>query len=212
MLFNKRLKEINERCNKKAMPKLVSGFTLIETLVAVSIFTISIVALLVVLTQGISNNNYAKKKILAAYLAQEGIEYMRNMRDTFVLYHPTDRQSGWNAFNTNVAGGIYPAGSTICVPSDGCYFGDLSDINYTDQTQPMAGIDLFPCSGTCSPLLYDAATGKHGYSGVNSGFIRKINVTPISVNETKISSTVYWTQGSGNYNLTFSENLYNWIE
>ena len=74
-----------------------NGFTLIETLVAVSIFTMSIMALLVVLTQGIANNNYAKKKILASYLAQEGIEYIRNMRDTYTLYTGVPGNS-WNGF------------------------------------------------------------------------------------------------------------------
>jgi type II secretory pathway pseudopilin PulG len=117
------------------------GFTLIETLVAVSIFTLSIIALLVVLTQGIADNNYAKRKVIAGYLAQEGIEYMRNMRDTFVLFDPTDSQTGWNAFNTKVAGGVFPS-SSVCAQAngDGCYFGDLTASDYTNPLQPMAGL------------------------------------------------------------------------
>jgi Tfp pilus assembly protein PilV len=59
---------------------------LIETLVAVSIFSLSILSLMAVLAQGISDTNYAKQRIIAAYLAQEGIEYVRNMRDTYVLF------------------------------------------------------------------------------------------------------------------------------
>lgn len=65
------------------------GFTLIETLVAISIFSISILAMMAVLADGISDTNYAKTKITASYLAQEGIEYIRNMRDNYVLYTDT---------------------------------------------------------------------------------------------------------------------------
>jgi hypothetical protein len=77
----------------------------------------------------------------------------------------------------------------------------------------MASITMTACASSCPLLLYDAATGKYGYaSGVSSGFIRKIQMTPVSLNETKVLSTVYWTQGSGNYSIVFSESLFNWVE
>src|SRR3989338_1736354 len=81
--------------------KLNRAFTLVETLIAISIFSISVLALMSVLGQGISNTNYAKQKILASYLAQEGVEYIRNMRDTYVLYSATSTL-GWSAFNTKL--------------------------------------------------------------------------------------------------------------
>ncbi|MEJ0001975.1 MAG: prepilin-type N-terminal cleavage/methylation domain-containing protein [bacterium] len=68
------------------------GFTLVETLVAISIFTLSVLIMLSVLSKGISDTAYAKKKLIASYLAQEGIEYMRNMRDTYMLYSATRRR------------------------------------------------------------------------------------------------------------------------
>ena len=74
--------------------KKESGFTLIETLIAISIFSISIVTLMTVLSSGISDINYAKKKITATYLAQEGIEYARNQRDNYFLSSTTE----WNDF------------------------------------------------------------------------------------------------------------------
>ena len=144
-----------------------SGFTLVETLVAIAIFTTSILALMVVLTSGISNINYAKKKMTATYLAQEGIEYVRNMRDTSVLSNSTS-QEGWESFKTDLISslasespsGIYPVGSDFS-----------ADFKRTIEANESFGD-----------------------------------------NEIKISSTVSWTQGSGNYNITFSENLFNWIE
>jgi Tfp pilus assembly protein PilV len=74
------------------------GFTLVETLVAISIFTMSILGLMSILASGISNTTYAKQKMVASYLAQEGIEYVRNLRDTSVLYDVAGAQHGWDAF------------------------------------------------------------------------------------------------------------------
>lgn len=75
---------------------LNKGFTLVETLVAISIFTLSMVAVLSVLVTSISNTSYAKRKMVASYLAQEGIEYVRNMRDNYVLYPESGKS--WVSF------------------------------------------------------------------------------------------------------------------
>ena len=189
----------------KKVNKLDKGFTLVETLVAISIFTLSILALLVVLTQGISNTTYAKSKIVASYLAQEGIEYIRNMRDTFVLYGATS-QAGWDAFNNKLA--------SCSSTGNGCFF-NADNLNYSDSTQPMSDIILTACSSSlCSngALFYDSTTGEYGFSGVASGYTRKITMSQVSADETKILSTVYWTQGSGSYSIVFSESLFNWME
>lgn len=193
--------------NKK---NIVSGFTLVETLVAISIFTVSILALISVLTSSISNTYYAKQKMIATYLAQEGIEYFRNMRDTYVVYDSTSTQTGWDAFKSKVV----PSAGALCASANGCYF-NADNINYSDSTKPMIDIILTACSSSSCPngtLLYNSTTGKYGFTGTNSGFIRKILVSQISANETKIFSTVSWKQGSGDYSITFSESLFNWIE
>lgn len=130
--------------------KLNRAFTLIETLVAISIFTMSILGLMSILASGISDINYAKNKITAAYIAQDGIEYIRNMRDTYVLYSV----NGWDNFKA------------------------------ADKTYP-------------SPY---------------SNFTRIISMIEVNDDEVKIFSSVSWTQGYTNHNITFSENLFNWIE
>jgi len=141
------------------LKKTNKAFTLVETLVAISIFSVSVLSLLSILASGVSETNYAKQKIVASYLAQEGIEYARNMRDTSVI-SAGDAQTGWNNFKDN------PLNLTL-IPS------------YSD-----------------------------------SSFTRSITKTLVlgSSNEVKITSTVSWTQGSGHYNITFSENLFNWVE
>jgi len=138
----------------KQKNKTNNGFSLVETLVAISIFSLSILGLMSVLASGISNTNYAKQKIVASYLAQEGIEYVRNMRDNAVLY-PSG--TGWTNFSSP------------------------GTINY--------------------PAVDDFASFNRE--------ITKIAV-PASSDELQITSKVSWTQGSGNYNITLTENLFNW--
>lgn len=186
------------------------GFTLVETLVSLAIFSVAILALLVVLTQNLSDTNNSKRKIIASYLAEEGIEYMRNMRDTHTLY-TVPALTGWNNFYTKVVG----AGNQICAQaqSRGCYFADLSAGDYANNVQPMASLVIVACGQSCPALLYDGTQGKYNYNtGTASGFIRKITVIPISANEMKVVSTVYWDQGPNTYSVVFSDSLFNWVE
>lgn len=191
---------------EKFSKKRNRAFTLVETLVAISIFTMSLLSIMVVLGQGIADTNYAKNKIIAAYLAQEGIEYLRNMRDTYVLY--SSGNSGWPQFLNKLTNP-----TARCNQNSGCYFGDLSVGDFTNPSQPMIGLSITSCSSTCPVLLYNSTIGKYNYlSGANSGFVRKMQTTQISADEVKIFSTIYWPSGSGTHAITFSENLFNWIE
>ena len=180
------------------------GFTLIETLVAISIFTTSVLTLVIMLSQGISDTNYAKNKIIAGYLSQEGIEYVRNLRDTYVVSGAT-AQAGWNAFVNKLSNGG-------CMLSAGCFFDDIAIFEDSSIT-----FSAFSACGTpCQVLNYNfgvGSLGKYFYAiGQSSGFRRVINVTVVGVDEVKVSSTVYWGQASGTKNVVLSENLFNWSE
>ena len=142
------------------------GFTLVETLVSISIFSMAILGLLSILASGITNTTYAKQKMTADYLAQEGIEYVRNIRDTAVLYDVQGAQHGW-------------------------------DILFKAVLPTTSSNTFYPINNSDFP-----------------GFTRTIsaNTTSFGTNEVKISSNVSWKQGSSNYNITFSEDLFNWIQ
>jgi Tfp pilus assembly protein PilV len=181
-----------------------SGFTIIETLVSLSIFSMSIITLLSVLGNGISSTNYAKQKMIASYLAQEGIEYTRNIRDTFVLYSASS-QEGWDDFKEKLT----DAG---CDLTDGCFFDDHSV--FSGGEMPSANhVSFIACGTACPKFLYDETTGKYNYiSGTSTNLTRKIKITEITDDEMKVSSTVYWVSGTGTKSLTLSEDLFNWIE
>lgn len=102
------------------------GFSLVETLVAVMIFSVAIMAVMTVLSGSISNINNVKKKMVATYLAQGGIEYVRNMRDTYVISAGTP-QEGWDKFRDDMRG-------IGCDKEEGCELCNLvaSTLNCSD--------------------------------------------------------------------------------
>lgn len=171
-----------------------TGFTLVETLVSISIFTVSLLGLMSVLASGISNTNYAKNKTTASYLAQEGIEYVRNMRDSYVLRLGS---SGWNQFRSNF---------------DSCNSGSECGFNNSVSMDSNSFIEKCNQLNGCALYINNGGYSSNG-GGVNSGFVRKIyRDQSIGGDEVKIFIKVEWTQGSGNYSVIFSENLFNWIE
>lgn len=184
--------------------KLNSAFTLVETLVAVAIFSLAVLALMVVLSDSVTSTSYAKKKIIATYLAQEGIEYFRNVRDTYVLYQAAN-MNGWDEFRLKVD-------ACNVTTTEGCYFDDQG-LDFLETDQPITGIAINECTGDCPYLLHDAVTGKYNYlAGEPTDFSRKMLITNITDDEMRILSTVSWTQGSGEYQISFSENLFNWTK
>ena len=170
----------------KKLKRQNKAFTLVETLIAIAIFTISITALMSVLGSGISNTNYAKTKMTATYLAQEGIENIRNMRDTYIL-----DQSGWNGFKSKFSNCIDPF----------------------DKSCGFRLYDIFLCDSDPSNCKLYIKNGYNYDDGEDSGFVRKIWVENVDSGdiEVKIYSDVSWTQGAGG-SVRFSESLFNWIE
>lgn len=172
-----------------------SGFTLVETLVAISIFSLSILGLLSVLSQGIADINYAKQRMVAEYLAQEGIEYVRNMRDTYTLYHPASGQDGWDDFVAKLA---------PCVAAT-CGFD-------TEKSALEAG-SVFQCPPENCNLFHSGGAYRLSiYGGTDSGFRRRIQVSQVTADEIQVYSRVDWVQGSGSQEVTFYESLFNWIQ
>ena len=74
-----------------------SAFTLIETLIAIVVFWIGILAVLHGLSQTLRNQEYANMQIKSSFLAREWIELMFNLRDANYR-----KELPWNCIFENV--------------------------------------------------------------------------------------------------------------
>ncbi len=184
--------------------KTQRGFTLVESLVAILIFMISVTSMIVILGGNVSDIDYVKRKVIANYLAQEGIEYVRNMRDTYMLYTTTG--TGWPDFVEKMQ---------VCdfaFSSDGCYFDPGQLMSYVGN-QPIIQTPVVACTGSCPKLSYNPTTLEYNYdpSGESTSYERIITVSVLpGQEEMYVYSKVKWQIKGQEYEVAFGENLFNW--
>jgi prepilin-type N-terminal cleavage/methylation domain-containing protein len=175
-----------------------TGFTLIETLVSLAIFSVSIVALISVTASGVADTNFVKNKLTASYLAQEGVEMVRNIRDSNSLSLLGGNGIPWAPFTASVF--------SSCTPPNGCKIESSANSLVATICQVTNG---YGCQ-----LNYDSS-GFYTYaSSTASPFSRLITVQDAldGNNEVKVTSTVSWNQGSSPKSVTYSESLFDWIQ
>ena len=166
------------------------GFTIIESLVAVSILVVAVVGALSAVQTGLSSYIYSKDQIIAFYLAQEGFEQIRNLRDENRL-----ASRDW----------LYGVAQNS---NDPCYFGEACIVDPVNTPAPTR------CSGvgSCPYLRQDVATGFFGHDSSWSvtQFRREITLSSINADEIAVTVTVSWTKGIINRQFKARENLLNW--
>ena len=187
------MRELKKRISLGPDVKVVRGFTLIETLLAVTVLVLSMSGPLTIAAKSFTSAVFAKNQITAFYLAQEAVEYVRNIRDT-------------NALN----------GRTSTDPSSPSYWlSGLSSCIDTACTVKATGTTLAeavaPCSGACTPLLYNSATGFYGYdSGEPSLFTRSFMLTRVNDNEYAVTVTIAWKNNAAGSQFVVQENITSW--
>lgn len=177
-----------------------SGFTLVETLVSITILLIIIIGPMTISSTTAKSTSFASEQVTAFFLAQEGVELVQKARDDlFVQYYLLSGATAdpWGAF-TNSTSGAY----RDCYESDGC---GLETSNLT------TGILVTPvdCNGT-SPaclLYFDVVNtnARSRYTHISAGagkvqsiFTRKVYLThnPARPYEVKVVSEVTWRTGN----------------
>ncbi|MFA6397727.1 MAG: hypothetical protein WDK96_02680 [Candidatus Paceibacterota bacterium] len=174
--------------------KFGAGFTIIEALVSLTIFSFSIMGLLTITASGVTNTNYAKNRMQASYLAQEGIELVRTVRDTAIV-----NGQPWSDE-------LYPTPCTVLDSS--CKIA--IDYNYDGVT----GGKVVSCDlgNGCGPLNYDSQY-IYGFTGTPSLYTRTITLEKVDGDnlEIKVTSEVTWLQGFfGTRTVSLTENLFDW--
>jgi len=135
-----------------------NGFTLVETLVAITILLTTVVAPMVFLSANISSIFSIKDKITALYLAEDAIDFVKyKIATEFNLVNPS-----------------WLDGVAVCVLGGGgqpCLVDSFSDT-------------VEVCSGSCPVMNYNASTGVYGYgtsgSWAPSKFTRTVTIASVA--------------------------------
>lgn len=168
------------------------GFTLIETLVAVSLLVIAIVAPMSLVAQSLSTAVYARDQITAYNLAQEGIEAVRAVRDHNIL------SNALLGTNIDLLTGIPIAADFV--------------VDATDNTTTT-------CNGLCPVLKVDPSGQLYGYgvAWTNTRFRRIVHANyvpgPGVSDEIRVTVTIQWDLQNGRKReFKMYSNMYRWVE
>lgn len=162
-----------------------NGFTLVETLVAIFVFTISLAGLLGILSRGIFATREAANTSTASFLAQEGIELIEAIR------------------YGNFLESVQPTLGILPVCLNSCY---------VDPGVPLVAT---PCGPTCPLIEIDnnGQYGYGLSDSIESQFRRIISVAPVDSSNRNftITSTVEWSSGKITRNVTYTKEGKLWL-
>lgn len=167
------------------------GFTLVETLVAITVVVTAMVGPLYAVQQSLNASRTAREQLIASSLAQEGVEYVRAKRDSNYLFVlRTGSTRSW-LYGLDGTGGSVNCTSATCV---------------IDPTQ-------LTVSRTIGPL-YLSPTNLYTQVAVvptPTKYTRTVLLTPVSVSEMTVTVIVTWTTKNQTRNVTITERLHNWL-
>ncbi len=172
---------------------MMKGFTLIETMVAVSLLSLAIVAPMSLASQSLASAYYARDQVTASYLAQEGIEAVRSIRDANVLKNSQGQ-------SVNLLTGI-PTGQAFVVDTRNNQTWTTCTTNPLKTDGSFYGYGSGPCT-----VNDPGWTQTYFYRTMTADFV------PGTTDEIRLTATVSWASGGFRArSVTISENLYRWV-
>lgn len=202
------------------------GFTIMETLVAIFILLLAITGPMVFAQNGLRASFLARDQVTAFFLAQDAIEYIKNIRDGNVV----DIIKSTSANSTGWLNGLEE-----CISANGCTIDTSSPNAFpdNDDIESCLSESNLGCVGEeledYTPLKYDTDTGiytikESGTSGsdtIDSIFAREIKIEKVYESgateyeenrEAEITVTIRWKshEGVGVREIVVRENIFNW--
>ena len=176
-----------------------SGFTLIETLVAIFILLISITGPMSFAQSGLRASFVARDQVVAFYLAQDAIETIKNIRDNSSLMN-----EGW-------LDDLDPQ----CLSDAGPDYKPCEIQTSSNGTLNYGFLSCGNSGDTCPPMDYDVLRREFELSNMSeevSKFSRTIFLNKLTDNELQIIVEVSWdTQFLTERRIVVQENIYNWV-
>ena len=160
------------------------GFSLIEVVTAIFILTVGVGGAFSLIYQTLSAVYTVRSELTASFLAQEGVEIVKNLRDNAWLESRAATSTSWLA-NLSEAGGSY-------------------EVDYSTQSLSRADNSTY--------LRVDSNGFINYSSGSQTNFTRSITLTNVSTTTVKVVVNIGWETGGRDHSLEIVENLTNWYE
>lgn len=178
-----------------------SGFSLVETLVAITILLIVIIGPMSIAATAARSTSFSSEQVVAFFLAQEGAEIAQKAREDILLRHFLDVSDGsyladtWGLFADTSNSGIYKN----CFSTTGCGL-ELKDTDGDGALKTVVDCNVSNSTYEKCKLFYNETGGRARYTYTKgletTPYYRVINFEEISNHEIKVISTVYWRTGS----------------
>lgn len=164
------------------------GFTLVETLVAITILTLALGGPMTLAARSIKDSLAARNKVVAFNLAREAIEYVRNVRDSNFL--------------SKIATGDFPNsdwldGVGACGSANGCKID-------------VVGSGVSGCPIVCPTMKFNGTNYTYNSGDPKSIFTRTITIDDSlnGGNEARVMITVTWADYSPR-TVVLTQNIFN---
>ena len=189
------------------------GFTLIETLIAIFILTLTVGGMLQLAASGFYSVRYARNQLVADSLLQESLEYFHNSRDTSVQ-NGVDWQSWVSSFNVDSSGNqVQGSAGQGCFSSNGCTVDPYA-------TSPR----IKACSSNCEGIIFYSSNDLYGYrnstypsqngqtltNATATTYVRTITLQQLSPDQVSVTARVQWLNGQAQKSTTQSILLTRW--
>jgi len=161
--------------------KTYRGFTIVETLVAITILMIAIAGPLVAASRSLNAALYSRDQMIGSFLAQEVMEVIKSQRSNVIA----DDASNW------------PGGYAACTAASPCEVS-ATDPSLTLQSCSVAG-SVAGCILRLGPNGYSTSGTEDGLTFYRRFYFKSISATPIP--EYKVHVIVGWNQGKIPYEL-----------
>jgi prepilin-type N-terminal cleavage/methylation domain-containing protein len=169
-----------------------SGFSLVETLVAITILLIVITGPLTLVSNSARSTNFANDQVMANFLAQEGLELVQSVRDDLLIPKfaiPPPGGNAWNDFMSTVNSNIV----RNCFNASGCGLDQATDS--TGTVRPYNCSTISNCR-----LHFDTTADQRSMythvagSDTETRYTRVITMTRgvTSTGQVEVVSTVTW--------------------